>query len=241
MTDWKKANNILAMLVSIGLMSAPVCAQTSYAEKKPGFIEKLLPFLFEEEDTGPKPEDTMQAPFIEKGAIDTTPSQQLGIAYKPYEAPENAIALDQAHRQPAQIEQWTGKVISDSLDFDPLRYDSHLQTLNATMTPYAQDAFKSFLAKDNLLEALKANDLVMRAFVTEPAHLLNKGAVQGRYRWLVETPVTISFLPRGTQDYTGIQPKSQRINVRTQIGRVEQGGIDGVIMETLEFVPVASK
>ncbi len=108
------------------------------------------------------------------------------------------------------------------------------------MTPYALESFKAFMAKDNLLAALQSNNLVMRTFVTEPARMLNQGAVQGYYRWLVETPVTITFLPRGTKDYSGIQPKSQRINIRTQIGRVVQGGDDGMMIETLEFLPVAA-
>ena len=108
------------------------------------------------------------------------------------------------------------------------------------MTPYAIESFKAFMAKDNLLEALKSNSLTMRVFITEPGRLLNQGAVQGRYRWLIEAPVTISFLPRGTSDYTGIEPKSQRINVRTQVGRVAEDAADGVMIETIEFLPVAA-
>lgn len=233
MNKFRSMTAVMAMVFAVGSFSAPARAES--------FLEKLFPFLFEEPHTGPKPEDTLQAPFIEKGAVDTTESQQIGVEYKPETALESGVSLDQAHRQPVQLLDWSSKVISDSLDFDPLRYDQHLVSLQTQMTPYAIEAFKAFLAKDNLLAALTSNGLVMRAFVTDPARLLNQGAVQGRYRWLVETPVTITFLPRGTMDYAGLQPKSQIINVRTQLGRVAEGGVDGVMIETMEFIPVAAK
>lgn len=223
---------VMVSVVLVGAFAPPVHAKS--------FLEDWFSFLFEEPDTGPTPEQTGRAPFAQAGAVDTAESKQLGVDYKPHTAAESAVTTDQAHRQPAQMVDWSSQVISAALDFDPLQYDAHLGTLNQSMTPYAVEAFKAFMAKDNLLEALKGNNLVMRVFITEPARLLNQGAVQGRYRWLIESPVTISFLPRGTNDYKGIQPKSQQINIRTQVGRVAEGGIDGAIIETLEFLPVAA-
>ncbi len=241
MSNLRKITLVAGLVAAMATFAGSAHAHDILQKKDPLqlFLEDWFPFWFEEPDTGPKPEDTGQAPFIEKGTVDTKESKQLGVDYKPFTALESGASIDQPHRQPAQITEWTTKAISDSLDFDPMRYDAHLESLTATLTPFATESFKTFMAKDSLLEALKTNDLVIRAFVTEPSRLLNQGTVQGRYRWLVETPLTISFLPRGTQDYTGIQPKSQRINVRTQIGRVAEGGVDGMVVETLDFVPVA--
>ena len=230
MSNFRILAAVLAVTVAMNLFAAPAHAK--------GFLEEWFPFLFEEPDTGPKPEQTRQAPFIAKGAIDTTQSQQLGIEYKPFAALESGIDIAQPHRQPAQITEWATKVVSVCLDMDPAAYATHEKTVARAMTPFALESFKAFMAKDNLLSALQSNDLVMRSFVTEPSRLLNQGTVQGRYRWLVETPVTISFLPRGTESYKDIQPKSQRINVRMQIGRVPEKGLDGMMVETLEFLPV---
>ena len=232
MTNLRKTIYVMLLLAMMGSFSPPAQAKS--------FLEDWFPFLFEEPDTGPTPEQTGRAPFAEKGAVDTTQSKQLGVDYKPETAIESAVSLDQAHRQPTQIVEWSSRVISDALDFDPLQYETHLVNLNLEITPYAIESFKVFMAKDNLLEALKSNNLVMRIFMTEPGRLLNQGAVQGRYRWLVDVPVTLSFLPRGTTDYTGIQPKSHRINIRTQVGRVAEGGTDGMMIETIEFLPVAA-
>ncbi|QQG36755.1 MAG: DotI/IcmL family type IV secretion protein [Micavibrio aeruginosavorus] len=228
----------LTALIAGGCMILAV--NPAHAQKK-GFLEDWFPFLFEEEDTGPKPEDTLQAPFMEKGTAASGSSSLPGVAYQPQAAIESGVAIDQAHRQPAQVEQWVAGVLVDSLDFDPLRYEAHLKTLSRSMTPYSQEAFKAFMTKDNLLAALQSNDLLMRVFTSEPGRTLNQGALQGRYRWLVETPVTITFLPRGLQDYKNVKPKSQALNIRTQIGRVEQGGDDGMIIETLEIIPVVPK
>ena len=232
MNNFRTMAAVLAITMVMGSFAAPAQAKS--------FLEDWFPFLFEEPDTGPKPEETGQAPFIEKKVIDTAASKQMGVEHKPFAALESGFALDQAHRQPAQIADWATQVISVCLDLDPAAYETHEKIVMEALTPYALDSFKAFLAKDNLLAALKSNDLIMRSFVTEPSRLLNQGAVQGRYRWLVETPVTISFLPRGTDDYKGIQPKSQRINVRMQIGRVQENRLEGLIIETLEFLPVAA-
>lgn len=238
MSDFKKMAVVMAMAAMMGSYAAPVQAKS--------FLEEWFPFLFaEDEEPDSKPvgdgaQMPLQAPFIERGAVNTQESKQLGVDYKPHNALESGVALDQPHRQPAQAEAWASRIVSSALDFDSARYESQLTDISVYMTPYAIESFKAFMAKDNLLAALQSNNLVMRAFVTEPSRLLNQGAVQNRYRWLVETPVTISFLPRGTSDYAGIQPKSQRINVRLQIGRVEQGGDDGMMIETLEFLPVAA-
>ncbi len=231
MSDIRKMTVVLGMVAAMSSFAAPVQAKN--------FLEEWFPFLFEEKESDAKPvEGDTQAPFSTDRAVDTTESKQLGIEYKPHVALESGATLDQPHRQPAQLLEWSSKTLSDALDFDPLKYEEHLVGLDGFMTPYAIESLKAFMAKDNLLAALQTNNLVMRTFVTEPARLLNQGAVQGSYRWLVETPMTISFLPRGTNDYAGIQPKSQKINIRTQLGRVAQGGEDGVMIETLEFLPV---
>lgn len=250
MSDFRKMAIIMGVIAAMSAHAAPVQAK--------GLLEQLFPFLFEDEVPDSLPaQGGKMAPFQNAAPLLTPPDAQ-GEEYRPADAVStgaaadkiefappseqpSAVALDQAHRQPTQMSVWVSKAISDSLDFDPARYDAHLASLNAVLTPYAQEAFKAFMAKDNLLEALKSNNLVMRAFVTEPARVLNQGPVQGRYRWLMETPVTISFMPRGVNDYTGIQPKSQRINVHTQVGRVAEGGSDGVMIETMEFLPVAAR
>jgi|GEM_PF-3221651 hypothetical protein len=249
MTDFRKTAIILAVTAMMGSYAAPVQAK--------GFLEEWFPFLFEDKapDSVPAGNGTV-APFQNTAPVLGEASQhgeeykpadavqgtapQQGVAYTPQTGAEGAVTLDQPHRQPSQVETWASRVIPDVLDFDSAKYDEHIAGLNKVLTPYAIDAVKTFMAKDNLLAALQSNNLVMRAFVTEPSRLLNQGAVQNRYRWLVETPATITFLPRGTMDYKGIQPKSQRINVRLQIGRVEQGGDEGMIIETIEFIPVAA-
>ncbi len=248
MSDFRKMAIVMSVVAAMSSYAAPVQAK--------GLLEQWFPFLFEDEVPDSLPaQGGKMAPFQNTAPI-LGQAAQYGEEYRPADASgaaasvekiefapptdqPSAVALDQAHRQPMQMTAWSSKAVSDALDFDPLRYDAHLAGLNTLMTPYAQEAFKAFMAKDNLLEALKANNLVMRAFVTDPSRVLNQGAIQGRYRWLLETPVTVSFMPRGINDYSGIQPKSQRVNVRTQVGRVAEGGSDGVMIETMEFLPAA--
>lgn len=252
MTDFRKIAMITALAVVMGSYAAPVQAQ--------GLMQKLFPFLYEDEvpDSVPAQGGTV-APFYAAPVIGGTAEQgdeyrpadavtgtaaQPGVDYKPEGAIEGGVALDQPHRQPAQVEAWASRMVTDSLNIDPARYEKHITGdsmapgINRYMTPYAIEAFKAFMVKDNLLAALQSNDLQMRTFVTDTSRLLNQGAVQNRYRWLVETPATISFLPRGLTDYRGVQPKTQRLNIRLQVGRVDLGGDDGMMIETIEFIPV---
>lgn len=184
-------------------------------------------------------EDPVQAPFREPGQIsDTSTAQRMGLTYQPPVSEETAITIDQPHRTPNKALEWVAAFASRSLNLDPLRYESHIADASTYMTPYAVDALKEYLNRDQLLEAVRSNNLTMRAFVEGPGRILNQGAVQGRYRWLVETPVTVTFLPRDTIDYSEVTPKNRRMKIRTQVGRVPQGGNEGMLIETWDAIPV---
>lgn len=250
MNHYKKAALIMGTVASLGMMAPPAHAQT--------LLERWFPGLFKKEISDAVPlQGGKVAPFQNSAPV-IDPAQSLGeeyraddgsagtatpapkLEYAPPKDAQSAVDMDQAHRQPGQMTEWVSKAVADALDFDPLTFEAHLKEQSIVLTPYALESLRTFMAKDNLLAALQSNDLVMRAFVTDASRVLNQGAIQGRFRWLLETPVTISFMPRGISDYTNIKPKSQRINVRTQVGRVEQGGDDGVMIETIEFLPATS-
>lgn len=250
MMRFKQTALLCGVVAAFGLSSPPAQAQS--------LLEIMFPRIFKKDISDAVPADGgKMAPFQnsapalppdahqgeeykagDAGAAPATPTAK--IEYAPANDVQSVAALDQPHRQPGQMTVWISKAVADALDFDPLRYEAHLAAQGLVMTPYAMEVFKGFMAKDNLLEALKSSDMVMRAFVTDASRVLNQGAIQGRYRWLMETPVTISFMPRGVNDYSGIKPKSQRINVRTQVGRVAQGGQEGVMIETMEFLPATA-
>ncbi|MFN3828223.1 MAG: DotI/IcmL family type IV secretion protein [Micavibrio sp.] len=210
--------------------------------KKKSFMEDWFPFLYEKDDA-PRQGDTLQAPF---SSGDTAPNNTIGldskgVEYKPHNFSEDSVSLDKPHRQPAQVERWSSERMVDAFNFDPYRAEAHMQEVGAFMTPFAQEALKTFLVKDNLTEALKSNNLMISSVVYDPARTLNQGPVQSRYRWLVDVPVTLSFMPRGANDYTNLKPKSIKLMVRMQVGRVETQDqkYDGMIIETMEINSVA--
>ncbi len=205
--------------------------------QEPTKLQKIVYKAFGEEPL-PK-DDPVQAPFREPGQADTSTAQRMGLTYQPPVSAETATTIDQPHRTPNKTLEWVATFASRSLNLDPLRYESHITDAGTYMTPYAVDALKDYLNKDQLLEAVRSNNLTMRAFVEGPGRILNQGAVQGRYRWLVEMPVTVTFLPRDTIDYSQVTPKNRRLKIRTQVGRVPQGGNEGMLVETWDAIPVA--
>jgi hypothetical protein len=81
--------------------------------------------------------------------------------------------------------------------------------------------YEDWVSETGIMASLQRNGLQLNGFVTETPFLLNEGVVNGRYRWLFEIPVMVSFVPRGTVSYAqerGV--KTQHLLITLQLGRV---------------------
>jgi hypothetical protein len=225
----------------------------------PDYLALWFPQWFGDKDTGPKPEDTLQAPFSDS-AGGTLPQQQSGggVQYtsrdgqamqviegedgKSYEIPaydsrsETTADLAIPHRQAAQIGDWLIRATSEIFTMDTHTYSQHMEHLATGMSPAGLAEFEKFLIDSNVLAEMQNNDMVLKGYVDEPPLLLNEGALNGRYRWLFEMPVTLTFLRRGEQSYAKVEDvtaQTYHFIVQTQIGRVAGAPTeDNVIIET---------
>ena len=66
------------------------------------------------------------------------------------------------------------------------------------------------------MQMMNQNNLRMQSYVEAP-ELINEGALEGRYRWLYEVPVTISFIPEEASDYRNVKPVNRRYVLKTQL------------------------
>jgi hypothetical protein len=86
-----------------------------------------------------------------------------------------------------------------------------------------------FYRKNGLTKVLESKKYYIRSFVQETPLLLNEGTVEGRYRWLYEVPVMISYMDRNMHGYKDVQPVSQTITLKIQVGRAADQSKDILI------------
>ncbi len=174
----------------------------------------------------PDPSGTMVAPF----EPDTRPlAKDAKGAAGPL--PVNSATLDQPHRSAADLAQWLQQVMAESLSFSAASYPNHVKQLERGFTPAAINEFNAWATATGVINALEVNQMQLNGFVSDLPFLLNEGVVAGRYRWLYEIPVMVSFVPLGTTGYVAEQgTDSRRLIITLQIGRVAQSSMPDQVM-----------
>lgn len=228
----------------------------------PDYLGMWFPKWFGKKDEGPRPEDTLQAPFAAPDTLapaaqapaqgDVIYTSSDGHRYRiytgedgrRYEMPdytpggsdEASGTLEQPHRRAEDIADWLVRATSEILTMDSNNYQRHLQHLATGMSEAGLAEFNKFMSDTNILAELQEQGMQLRGYVEETPLPLNEGAVAGRYRWLFEMPVTVTFIPRDARNYRNIaDPRANSLQfiVQTQIGRVEKGPTDdNVVIET---------
>ncbi len=194
---------IIALVAVFALEPAP-----AYAKK--GFLEALLPGIFGKKDDGPKPEETLVAPF----------------AYEPppvaegQKSEESILPLDVAHRGTREIGGWLMHTLSESMTFEGENYQEKMAKTELYFDDVGRREYLTFLQESGIGEVLQTQKYNVRSFVRQAPLLLNEGAVEGRYRWLYEATLMASYMDREMKNYgKKASPVNQMINITIQVGR----------------------
>jgi hypothetical protein len=190
-----------------------------------GWLEFFFPSL---RNTVDQPSRTLVAPFAEQAqAIETLPTATSLPAL-----PENKIPLDQAHRSPSEMAEWLMTSVSEVLTFKNANISDVLEKNKRHFDTNGQAQFIAFMNENNMTKVLETGNFNMHPFVQQTPLLLNQGVVDGRYRWLFEVPVMVSYLDRAAKGYTkDTKPVNQEIVLTLQVGRTSDlsAGKDVVI------------
>lgn len=190
----------------------------------------LFPYFTPQE----KPVDeTLRAPFAAP-ETENAPRNELTALYD--EAQLKLKSLDQPHRSSDEIGRWLINAISEIMSIDADVYQDHLKHLSTGMNENAMSGFSTFVAQGNIISVLSSGGMKLTGFADGAPVLLNEGAVDGRYRWLFDVPVTISYIPKNQKKYSGTIPQAQKVGVTVQVGRVPKGqGSDEMMIETFDL------
>ena len=169
----------------------------------------------------------------------------------PVDQGSETSTLDMPHRSQGEVADFLVHAITEMLSMGvdptdksrkkPWTYEDHLQMLSTGMDANALAQLGGFMEKSNILQILQADSLVMRVIVDDQPLLLNKGAVDGSYRWLYEMPVTLSFLKPGAKSYENAPTDlNQHVIIKMQVGRVpkkknkDDPGIDEMMIQSFD-------
>ncbi|MCB9990582.1 MAG: DotI/IcmL/TraM family protein [Rhodospirillales bacterium] len=145
--------------------------------------------------------------------------------------------LDMPHRNEGAISEWVTEKIGKVMTFTLAGYQTHIGDIQDYMNAEAIQEFQGFLDKTQILALMQQRNFEVRTFVADVPRLATSGVAQDRYRWVYDIPVNITFLPVGKDDYEKLSADefiSETLTIRIQIGRVPEGGDDGIEIETWE-------
>lgn len=217
------------LILVLGLFSAPQPVQAA-----DGFLQKYFPALFPPQDGGPKPEDTLQSPFGDNSAAPAGSGIE-GLEWRGNEKPVDQVIteLSVPHRATKEISEWGVTQVSEVLTFEGGDYRTKLEQNKVFFDQAGYQQYLAFLTENNITKVLDSGKFHMRSFVRQTPLLLNEGPVDGRYRWLYEIPMMISYMEPNMAGYEEAEPVSQGMLLRIQIGRIKNAdGTDGMAIET---------
>jgi hypothetical protein len=199
-----------------------------------------------------EPDHSLEAPWLANQPAANTPhnANPMDDFYVgPVDQGGETATLDTPHRSQGEVADFLVHAITEILSMGvdptdksrkkPWTYEDHLQMLSMGLDANALADLGSFMEKSNILQTLQANNLLLRVIVDDQPLLLNKGAVDGSYRWLYEMPVTLSFLTPGVKSYENASTRlNQHVIIRMQVGRVPKKknkgdpGIDEMMIQS---------
>ena len=184
---------------------------------QPAHAGKLLEFFFPSlRDAGPDPSQTLKAPFAEDDVV--AANEGGGAAH----SEASMVPLHLPHRSEEIISTWVVTAVSDSLNFNGQNYQDDIKKSFVHFDDGGRSEFEAFLKDNKIMDVLQSSQYSVQSYVSAPPLLLNEGAVNKRYRWLYQVPVTVSYLKKGTTSYKGVEATNQHFLLQVQVGRNEE-------------------
>jgi len=139
------------------------------------------------------------------------------------------VPLDQPYLERADLLQWVADSVPQAYHFDFNHYNEQLKVAPQYFTT---DGWNIFLNQLNIYanyNTVQSGKIFVRAAPSAAPSLVNEGLLAGRYAWLVNIPITISysgFKPPGSKDLQ-LQVTVVRVSTLNNLTGV---GIDNMVV-----------
>jgi hypothetical protein len=170
------------------------------------------------------PAETLQAPFADPDAVVLEPED------------DSALALNAPHRPKLEVAHWVEQRVSDMLVFTSQNYQEEYKQKIAFFDKAGSAEYLKFLQDNNILKPLSTGTYDIKGFASDLPNILNEGALNGRYRWLLQVPIMVTFVKTGIDDYKQAKPDetmTMEYIINLQVGRSDVAGNDiGLLIES---------
>ena len=123
------------------------------------------------------------------------------------------LPLDQPNMSTPAIMSWVSQAATEVMTFGFHDYQRRLQDASRHFTRLGWESFTTALQKSRIIEGVESLQQVVTAAPASAPILLQEGIFNGRYRWVVKLPLTVTFR-------SGSQSTTSNLNVTITIERV---------------------
>lgn len=188
----------------------------------------LLDFFFPKTKHEPDPAKTLRAPFANEDAV-IDDFNAKG---------ESVTPMHLRHRPGDVIIQWAQTMIPVLLTYEASDYNNEYHEKIQQLSKIGAKEYTAFLHQENFITTLKTGRYKITGFITDYPIVLSEGALDGYYRWAIQTNIMVTFMDADPRNKNAEQI-TKEYTLTFQVGRSDQAVSNehGVVIETWSAVP----
>lgn len=197
---------IFGFLMALSFFSSSVHAKSWW--------EYIFPGMTTYDET---PARTLRAPFADDDAVIVDEKELSGKGL-----PDNTSPLYVRHRTAATVASWLQQVVADKAIYHANNYKAEYKAKAGDFDKAGLAEYIKFLEASGIWKALSVQSNDVTGFVSDVPILLKEGVINGRYRWLFETNIMVSYFPKGITKYDNVASsidQTQQYVITLQVGR----------------------
>jgi len=114
------------------------------------------------------------------------------------------VALSQPNMSTPALMSWVAKSATEVMTFGFNDYRRRLQESSRNFTRRGWESFTQALQRSRIIERVEANQQVVTAAPQGAPVLRSEGLVAGRYQWVVEFPLIVTYQSGAKRDVTNL-------------------------------------
>ncbi len=103
------------------------------------------------------------------------------------------VPMDKPNMSTAALMSWVAQAATEVMTFGYHDYQRRLQQASRNFTQAGWASFSDALQKSRILESVQALQQVVSAQPAAAPVLLQQGVLNGKYRWIVQMPLVVSY------------------------------------------------
>ncbi|TAL34069.1 MAG: hypothetical protein EPN97_08585 [Alphaproteobacteria bacterium] len=110
-----------------------------------------------------------------------------------------AVPLDQPNMDHAALLTWAALAACDALKFSHADYEPRLRQASLHFSDAGWESFASWAQKSRIIDLVTAQKMILAAQPKEPPVIIQEGALEGKYRWVLSMPVLTNYRSASNQ------------------------------------------